>query len=260
MSDRDPAFNPTGQRFVDKVCIVTGAASGIGAATARRLAAEGATTICVDLDGAGAEATAAGCVADGHTAHGYALDVSSADQISALIERIAAEFGRIDVVCNVAGILRFASLEETTLEQWQQIMDVNLTGTFLMCQKAMEHLLESGGNIVNVASTAGMAGHPWCAAYAASKGGVIALTQTIAVEFGRRGVRCNAIAPGSIETPIQSAFRFPEGADKSLLNRIMPLDAMRSPEHVAAMIAFVASAEGSHCNGSVLRIDSGTLS
>ena len=140
MSDRDPAFNPTGQRFVDKVCIVTGAASGIGAATARRLAAEGATTICVDLDGAGAEATAAGCVADGHTAHGYALDVSSADQISALIERIAAEFGRIDVVCNVAGILRFASLEETTLEQWQQIMDVNLTGTFLMCQKAMEHL------------------------------------------------------------------------------------------------------------------------
>jgi NAD(P)-dependent dehydrogenase (short-subunit alcohol dehydrogenase family) len=256
----ETAFHPHGMRFVGRVAVVTGAASGIGKATAVRLAAEGAAVVCVDVAEEGTTATAHEILAAGGQARAVTADIANEDAVSELFRLIENEYGRLDVVCNVAGILRFASLEETTPELWNQVITTNLTGTFLMCKAAIEPLLATGGNIVNLTSTAAMAGHPWCVAYSASKGGILALTQTIAVEFGRRGVRCNAIAPGSIETPIQAAFRFPDGADKSLLNRIMPLDRMRSPDHVAALIAFVASDEGAHCNGSILRVDSGTLS
>src|SRR5690606_21013868 len=102
-----------------------------------------------------------------------------------------------------AGILAFEDFRRTTLEQWNRILAVNLTGTFLVCRDTLPHLLESGGNLVNVASTAALAGHPWTAPYSASKGGVLALSLTLAVEFGKQGVRCNVVAPGSIETPVQ---------------------------------------------------------
>ena len=259
-AERDRAFWPHGMRFEDRVAVVTGAASGIGQATAVRLAAEGATVVCVDIAADGAAETVGTITEAGGSARALAVDIAVAAEVDDLFGQVQADLGRLDVVCNVAGILRFASMEETSLDLWEQVITTNLTGTFLMCKAALGPLLETGGNIVNLASTAALAGHPWCAAYSASKGGIVALTQTIAVEYGRRGVRCNAIAPGSIETPIQSAFRFPEGADKSLLNRIMPLDKMRSPAHIAALIAYVASDEGAHCNGSVLRVDSGTLS
>jgi meso-butanediol dehydrogenase/(S,S)-butanediol dehydrogenase/diacetyl reductase len=239
------------ERFADKVVIITGAASGIGKATVERLAAEGAIVVAADV------APLAGL---GLPAMLVQADVSDPVAVQSLIDATVAEHGRIDVLCNVAGILRFHNYADITLEVWNQIIGVNLTGTFLMCQAAMPHLLESGGNIVNMSSTAALAGHPWAVAYAASKGGILALSQSLAIEFGRQGVRTNIIAPGSIDTPITNEFFFPEGADKSLLYRTMALDKARGPEYIASVIAFVASDDGAHMNGSVLRADGGTLS
>ena len=145
------------------------------------------------------------------------------------------------------------------MEEFERILKVNLTGTFIVCREAIPHLLESRGNIVNTASTSAIAGHPWTVAYASSKGGVAALTQTIAVEYGKQGLRCNAVAPGSILTPIQNEFQLPEGADAKLVHRIMALDEQRGPEVVAGAIAFLASDDGRHVNGTVVKVDGGTL-
>jgi NAD(P)-dependent dehydrogenase (short-subunit alcohol dehydrogenase family) len=186
--------------------------------------------------------------------------VSDPSFVDSLIADTVGRHGRLDVLANVAGILRTANTHEHSLETWDQVLAVNLTGTFLCCRAAIPALLESRGNIVNVSSTAALAGHPWAAAYAASKGGVLALTRTIAVEYAQRGLRCNAVCPGSIKTPITRDFAFPEGADTDLVRRIMALDKPRGPETVAAAIAFLASDDAAHINGEDVRVDGGTLS
>jgi NAD(P)-dependent dehydrogenase (short-subunit alcohol dehydrogenase family) len=247
-----------GRRFQDRRVVVTGAGSGIGRATALRLAEEGARLLLVDRDEAGLAETAQ--LAGGAELHQLVGSVAEPLFVNQVVDTAAQELGGIDVLCNIAGILRFNNLADTTLEEWNQVLGVNLTGTFLMCQAAMPQLLESRGNIVNTASTAALAGHPWTAAYSASKGGVVAFSKGLAIEFGRQGVRTNVVAPGSIETPIQNEFFFPEGADHSLLKRIMAFDQSRGPEYVASVIAFVASEDGAHMCGSVLRCDGGTLS
>ena len=161
---------------------------------------------------------------------------------------------------NSAGILRFEHSHEVALESWQQILDVNLTGTFLMCQAAIPALLEQRGAIVNVSSTAALAAHPWAAAYSASKGGVLALTRTLAIEYAKQGLRANAVCPGSIDTPITDAFHLPEGADGKLVYRIMSPTGMGDASKVAAAIAYLGSDDAIHVNGADLRIDGGTHS
>lgn len=250
-----------GRRFADQVVLVTGAASGIGAATCVRLAGEGATVVGTDVDEAGLAAVAASVADQGvGTMATVAGNVADPDDVRRIVAAAVEGHGRLDVLANVAGILRFNNLADVTLDEWAQVLAVNLTGTFLMCQTAMPHLVESGGNIVNMSSTAALGGHPWTHAYSASKGGVLAFSLGLAVEFGRQGVRTNVVAPGSIETPIREQFFFPEGADKSLIHRIVALDKSRGPEAVASVVAFVASEDGAHMNGSVLRVDGGTLS
>jgi NAD(P)-dependent dehydrogenase (short-subunit alcohol dehydrogenase family) len=130
----------------------------------------------------------------------------------------------------------------------------------LMCQAALPHLLATGGNIVNAGSTSALAGLPWGTAYAASKGGILGLTYALAVEYGRQGLRVNAVCPGSIKTPMTGAVEMPEGVDLSLVQRIMPLDKPRGPEAVAGVIALLASEDGAHMNGEYVRVDGGTLS
>jgi NAD(P)-dependent dehydrogenase (short-subunit alcohol dehydrogenase family) len=227
------------KRFEGKVALVTGAGSGIGKATAARLTEEGATVIAVDVQG-----TERHC------------DISDPEQVAALFLTI----DKLDVLCNVAGILRSDRTHELSLEHWDRIIKVNLTGTFLMCRAAIPKLLETKGNIVNCSSTAALGSHPWMAAYAASKGGVISLTKTIAVEYVKQGLRANCVCPGGIATPLHMQFKMPKGADLDLLRGAMPLVPQVGPEYAASVIAFLASDDAKYITGTEIRADGGALS
>lgn len=246
-------------RFAGKVVLVTGAAAGIGKATALRIASEGGQVACSDIQAEAVEATAKEICESGGRAIGLVCDVSNPSDDATAVSSTLAAFGQLDSLCNIAGILHFDNTLDLELEKWNRILAVNLTGTFLMCQAALPALLDGGGNIVNMASTAGLAGHPWTAAYSASKGGVLAFTSTLAVEYGKRGVRANAVCPGSIKTAMHDQFKLPEGGDIELLQRIMPLDTFRGPEAAAALVAFLASDDAAHINGENVRVDGGTL-
>jgi len=248
------------QRFSDKTVLITGAASGIGKATAERLGSEGANIYGLDIDPEKLQQSLTELNAAGINAQGQCCDVSNPEQIDAAIAGCIEAFGTLDVLVNVAGILRMEATEHSTTENWQRTLDINLTGTYLMCRSALPHLLANRGNIINISSTSALAGLPWSVAYAASKGGVLALTNSMAVEFGKRGVRSNAICPGSIITNMHTGNSLPENADLSLLPRVSPLDEARGPEYVAGLIATVASEQdGAHINGSHFKVDGGTL-
>ena len=245
-------------RYDGRVVLVTGAGSGIGRATVVRLVAEGATVVAADIDAQGLADTVTGASRPDAVSP-FVGDVSDPTFAPAAVAA-ALEHGRLDTVVNSAGILRFEHSHEVRLEDWQRVLDVNLTGTFLVCQAALAALLDGGGAIVNVASTAALAAHPWAAAYSASKGGVLALTRTLAIEYAKQGLRANAVCPGSIDTPITGAFNLPEGADAKLLHRIMSPVGMGDPSVVAAAIAYLGSDDSRHVNGADLRIDGGTHS
>ncbi|MEE9609020.1 MAG: SDR family NAD(P)-dependent oxidoreductase [Myxococcota bacterium] len=248
------------QRFQDRVVLVTGAASGIGRATAERLASEGAKLACTDVQAHGLEETAKLVRERGGEVEVQLCDVSDPEAVRAALDWTLERFGALHSLCNAAGILRFGHTHEFPVADWNRVLAVNLTGTFCMCQAAIPHLLASRGNIVNIASTAALAGAPWASAYAASKGGVVALTRAIAIEYGKQGLRANAVCPGSITTPMTQQVEFPEGADLKLVYRMMPLDDFRGPEVVAGTVAFLASDDAAHINGVALRVDGATLS
>ena len=244
-------------RFADRVAVVTGAGSGLGRATAQRLADEGALVAAVDLDGDAAEKTVAEIGERGGTARAYATDVSDPAQVRSAVDAAAGDLGRPEVLVNAAGIGSFAHTVEETYERWSAILGVNLTGTFLMCQAALQHMLEGGGVIVNVASNAGLMGQPYSAAYCASKGGVVQLTRALAVEYVRRGVRVNAVAPGGMNTPMIAGFRMPEGVNMKEFARVTSPLGAAEPEEVAGVIAYIASDDGRYMTGSIVSIDGG---
>jgi NAD(P)-dependent dehydrogenase (short-subunit alcohol dehydrogenase family) len=247
-------------RFDGKRVLVTGAASGIGKASAVRMAAEGAEVACVDLQTEGVQITAKEIGEAGGRAFAQTCDVSDADAVAATVADATGRLGGLDVLCNIAGILHFDHTHELELAKWNQVLAVNLTGTFVMTQCALPALLaDGGGNIVNMASTAALAGHPWTAAYSASKGGVLALTYTLAVEYGKQGLRANAVCPGAVDTPMHQQFKLPEGGDMKLIERIMPLDTFRGADKAASVVAFLASDDAAHINGESVRVDGGTL-
>jgi meso-butanediol dehydrogenase/(S,S)-butanediol dehydrogenase/diacetyl reductase len=248
------------QRFEDKVALITGAASGIGRATALRMAEEGASLICADLQAEAAQETAKLAEERGGRAIACTCDVSQPDDVNATIAQAMEQYGKLDALCNIAGFLRMDNFHEMALDDWNRVLLVNLTGTMLMCQAALPHLLDGGGSIVNASSTSALAGLPWGTAYAASKGGVLALTRALAIEYGRQGIRANAVCPGSIKTPMTGGLAMPEGVDLTLIHRAMPLDIPRGPETVAGVIAMLASEDGAHINGEYIRVDGGTLS
>ncbi|MEO7572043.1 MAG: SDR family NAD(P)-dependent oxidoreductase [Acidimicrobiales bacterium] len=246
------------ERYAGRVALVTGAGSGIGRATVHRLVDEGATVVAADLSQDGLDVTAKDS-ARPEVVTQLVGDVSDPGFGPAAVAAALAH-GRLDLVVNSAGILRFEHSHEVALASWQRIIDVNLTGTFLVCQAAIPALLDGGGAVVNVASTAALAAHPWAAAYSASKGGVLALTRTLAIEYAKQGLRANAVCPGSIDTPITGAFNPPDGADARLLHRIMSPVGMAQPSAIAAAIAYLGSDDASHVNGADLRVDGGTHS
>ena len=228
-------------RFEGRVALVTGAASGIGRATAERLAAEGATVVGVDRD-AGTDRV---------------HDVADPEADRALVEDVVAEHGRLDVLCNVAGILRFAHAGEHTRQDWDRTMAVNLSGPWFLMQAALPHLAASWGNVVNVASAAGLVGQAYTSAYCASKAGLIGLTKSLAIEYASRKVRLNCVCPGQVDTNLLADFAFPEGADQRLLDKLLPLLRGAAPEEIATLIAFLASDEARYVTGAAWPIDGG---
>ncbi len=246
-------------RFDGKIALVTGAASGIGRATALRLAQEGAQVACVDLSDKVAE-TVAEIEQAGGVALAHVCDISDEAAVAAMMAAVIARFERLDVLCNVAGVLRADHTHLLALEHWDRIIRINLTGTFLVCRAALPHLLTAKGCIVNTSSTAALGSHPWMAAYAASKGGIIALTKTIAVEYVKQGLRANCVCPGGVATPLHGQFRMPKQADPDLLRGAMPLVPYVGPEHAASVIAFLASDDAKYITGTEVRADGGALS
>src|SRR6056297_3517783 len=232
-------------RFEDRVLLLTGASSGIGRAAALRLAREGASLFLTDVAAEALEETAKAAEQAGARVTSQVCDVSQEDQARETVAACVARFGKLDTLCNIAGVIQFEHTVETSFELWRRILSVNLDGTFLMTREAIPHLLETRGSIINIGSTAGLMGLPYGAAYGASKGGVHALTRAVAVEYARQGLRCNAICPASIETRM-SAPRFPKGVEMDLLQRPASLHGVRSPDEVANLIAFLASDEAIH--------------
>ena len=247
------------QRFEGKSVLVTGAASGIGRATAERLASEGAQLLLCDVQDEATVETAELCRKETVDVRALHCDIGDDAQVAEAVAASVKHFGKLDVVCNIAGIIKYGHLAEFSVEDFQRVIDINLTGTFRMCREALPHLLESGGNIVNTASTAGEKGLPYGAAYSASKGGVLALTRAIAVEFGDRGIRANCVCPGSIQTAMTSRSLFPDEIDFQKLMRQNSMRGPDGPETVASVIAMLASDDGRHINGEQIRMDGGAL-
>jgi meso-butanediol dehydrogenase/(S,S)-butanediol dehydrogenase/diacetyl reductase len=232
-------------RLRGKVALVSGAASGIGAAVAERLQREGAAVVGADVQ---------------PVEGGVHCDVTDAASCAGAVAAALEQHGRLDVLANVAGIGRSFRITDMPLDEWRRILDVNLTGTFLLSQTALPALLESKGTIVNMASVAGMRATPYNAAYCASKGGVIMLTRSMAIELAKAGVRVNAVCPASVDTPFLRNFELPEGADLGLLGRASsPMGKMVSPAEVAGAVAYLASDDAATISGTTLVLDGAAL-
>ena len=248
------------QRFNGKVALVTGAGGGIGKASARRIADEGGSVFCVDLNAQALEATVADIVSAGGEATACETNIADEASVEACVAACIERYGSLYTLVNMAGVLRFDDTEQLETARWQQVIDINLTGTMLLCRAVLPHLLHSKGSIVNAASTAALSGLPCGVAYSASKGGVLAMTRSIAVEYAKRGVRANCVCPGDIKTGMTDGVTFPETMDFDLLPRIMSLSGAREPESLAGVIAMLACEDGIHITGEDIRVDGGTLS
>jgi 3-oxoacyl-[acyl-carrier protein] reductase len=242
-------------RLQDKVSIITGAAQGIGLATALKFAAEGAIVVVCDLRQAAIDEAVKQCQALGAQALGRIMDVTDRAMVDAVVAEVKAKFGRIDVLVNNAGITKDARLQKMTLAQFDQVIDVNLRGVFHCAQAVADIMVSQGsGVILNASSVVGIYGNFGQTNYAATKFGVIGFTKTWGRELGPKGIRVNAVAPGFVTTPILDTV--PENVLKEMQARV-PLKRLGKPEEIANVYAFLASDEASYINGAVIEVSGG---
>ena len=244
--------------FEDRVALVTGAASGIGRATALAFADRGARVVAADRDADGNEATACAIRDRGAEALALTVDVSDAEAVSRMIARISAEFGRLDVACNNAGIEgALVPTADYTIEQWDRVIGVNLRGVFLCMKHEIPLMLAAGGgSIVNVASILGVVGFANASAYTAAKHGVLGLTKVAALEYAARGIRINAVCPAFIETPmLERAGITSDPQVREATINLHPIGRLGTSEEVAGAILWLASADASFIAGTSLLVD-----
>lgn len=242
-------------RFKDKIVIVTGAAGGIGGAISARFAAEGARVIVTDMNGEGAEATVAEIAGKGGSARALASDISGAEGCRAIIDNVISTEGRIDVLCNNAGINRRGNLLSLTPEDWRLSFAVNVDAMFHLCQAALPHMIQAGGGaIVNTASQWGLYPAPNHIAYNVTKAAVASFTQNLARDYAPNKIRVNAVCPGEIHTPMLEAGVKRSGRTIADLDKLVPFGRIGKPEEVAALVAFLASDEAAFMCGSLVEI------
>lgn len=255
-----PSLPTTGQRFAGKVAVVTGAGSGIGRETALAFAREGASVVAADLNPDSAGETASAATDSTGTIWPYEVDVADSDAVEAMMADTVSRHGRLDVLHNNAYWAPIGlAVTETGLGDWDRTIAVTLTGVFLGCKFAIPAMVANGGgSIINTASAAGVASSPKFAAYCAAKGGVIALTRSVALDYGAQGIRCNAVAPGLIDTaaiaPVKAdPERLAWVTSKLVVGRIgQPLD-------IANVVLFLASEESNYLTGDCINVDGGRL-
>lgn len=242
-------------RFLNKVVLVTGAAGGIGSAICRRFSDEGATVILSDVDATGAEAAAASLRAGGGAAEAIAADIAKAEGCRGLVDEVLARHGRIDVLCNNAGINRRGDLLSLSEEDWRLSFAVNLDSMFHLCRAALPGMIAAGGGaIVNTASQWGLHPAPGHIAYNVTKAAVASFTQNLARDYAQQKVRVNAVCPGEIHTPMLEAGVKRSGRTIADLDRLVPFGRIGRPDEVAALVAFLASDEAAFMCGSLVEI------
>ena len=244
--------------YRDQAVLVTGGGSGIGEQVCLAAAREGARLAIGDRDLDGAERVAAAIRATGAEAQAFALDVSDPASVSAYIAAAETTLGRLDVLVNSAGVREIVSVLELSFEEWQRVIAINLTGTFLASQAFARRLVAAGkgGRIVNLASTLGLMAAPNRAAYTASKHGVVGLTKQMAMEFGERGIRVNAVAPGVVRTPLTERY-FQDPVMQQTIRELHSVGRWAEPHEIATAILFLAAEENGFITGAVLTVDGG---
>jgi NAD(P)-dependent dehydrogenase (short-subunit alcohol dehydrogenase family) len=249
-------------RLKDKVALITGAASGIGRATAVLFGQEGAKVMCADIDGEGADRVARQIADSGGEAASLPADVSRAADAERMVQGTVERWGRLDVLVNNAGIVFVLPLTQVPEEEWDRLMSVNLKGVYLGCKYAIPQMVSQGkGAIVNTASIAGLRGFANWTTYSASKGGVLQLTKALAMEVARMNVRVNCVCPGIIDTGMVDQAVVMQGVDRAefvaTLGQWHPMGRIGQPEEVAASILFLASEDASFITGVALSVDGG---